>query len=94
VIELFKAASAAVKALFESRRVIPCRHERRHGASIVSEARRDRFLDADSKAAATGGALMRGCFSDAARMMQTLPSLPVAKVRVTLAHPPERRSRV
>ena len=62
----------------------------------VSEARRDRFLDADSKAAAAAGALVRGCFSDAARMMETLrlPSLPVAKVRVTLAHPPERRSRV
>ena len=63
----------------------------------VREARRDSFLDADSKAAAAaGGALVRGCFSDAARMMETLrlPSLPVAKVRVTLAHPPERRSRV
>ena len=60
----------------------------------VSEARRDRFLDADSKAAAAAGALVRGCFSDAARMMKTLPSLPVAKVRVTLAHPSERRSRV
>jgi hypothetical protein len=59
----------------------------------VREARRDRFLDADSKAAAAAGALVRGCFSDAAQMMKTLPSLP-AKVRVTLAHPPERRSRV